>query len=195
MKNLVLILILGISINLFSQELSGVKIARIPEYTENSEISVVYKNSQINQHNGKNPAYFVNEIHIENETAIKSINPKKIESINVEKGNLEIKGKEYYGKINIITKENYKPNFITLEKLAEKYLSTETNPRIFQIDETIIDSNEKEYLVDENYILKIELTKIKNPKLNSDVDFIKLVTKTPENIKKANQIMIRGNEI
>ena len=95
----------------------------------------------------------------------------------------------------ITTKENYKPNFITLEKLVEKHLPTETNPRIFQIDETVIDQNESEYLVDENYILKIELTTIKNPKLNSDVDFIKLVTKTSENIKKANQIMIRGNEI
>ena len=189
-----MILVFGISMNLFSQEINGIKVKETPKYSEDSDIKVIDKNSLSNQHSGKNPAYFVNGMQVGDKTAL-TLNPNKIESINIEKENLELNGKEYFGKINITTKENYKPNFITLEKLAEKYLSTETNPRIFQIDDTIIDQNENEYLVDENYILKIELTKIKNPKLNSDVNFIKLVTKTPENIKKANQIMIRGNEI
>ena len=194
MRNLVMILVFGISMNLFGQEDNGIKVKKTPKYSEESEIKVIDKNSPSNQQNGKNPAYFVNGIQVGDKT-ISTLNPNKIESINVEKENLELNGKEYYGKINITTKENYKPNFITLEKLVEKHLPTETNPRIFQIDETVIDQNESEYLVDENYILKIELTTIKNPKLNSDVDFIKLVTKTSENIKKANQIMIRGNEI
>jgi len=194
MRNIVMILMFGISMNLFSQEISGTKIKETLKYSEDSEIKVIDKNSQLNQHNDNNPAYFVNGIQVGDKTAM-TLNPNKIESINVEKENFELNEKKYYGKINIQTKKNYKPNFITLEKLAEKYLSAETNPMIFQIDDAIIDQNENEYLVDENYILKIELTKIKNPKLNSDVNFIKLVTKTPENIKKANQIMIRGNEI
>ena len=84
---------------------------------------------------------------------------------------------------------------MTLKELVNKYLRTEINPVIFQIDDTIVDYNENEYLVDENYILKIEVTKIKMTKLSSDVNFIKLITKTPENIKNANQIMIRGDEI
>ena len=189
-----MILVFGISMNLFSQEINGIRVKETSKYTEDSEIKVIDRNSLSNQQNGKNPAYFVNGMLVGDKTVL-TLNPNKIESVNVEKENLELNGKKYFGKINITTKENYKPNFITLEKLAEKYLSTETNPKIFQIDDTIIDQNENEYLVDENYILKIELTKIKNPKLNSDINFIKLVTKTPENIKNVNQIMIRGNEI
>ena len=194
MRNLIMILVFGISMNLFSQEINGIRVKETSKYSEDSEIKVIDRNSLSNQQNGKNPAYFVNGMLVGDKTVL-TLNPNKIESVNVEKENLELNGKKYFGKINITTKENYKPNFITLEKLAEKYLSTETNPKIFQIDDTIIDQNENEYLVDENYILKIELTKIKNPKLNSDINFIKLVTKTPENIKNANQIMIRGNEI
>ena len=195
MRFLILILLFGISESLLGQEISRVEVTKTNKYSEDSELRVIYKDSLLNQHNGRSPAYFVNGIHIKNETAIIILNPNKIESVDIEKESFKVDGKEYYGKIIIKTKESYKPNFMTLKELVNKYLPTEINPIIFQIDDTIVDYNEKEYLADENYILKIELTKIKMTKLSSHVNFIKLITKTPESIEKANQIMIRGDEI
>ena len=195
MRLLILILLFGISESLLGQEISGVEIMKIHKYSEDSELRVIYKDSLLKQYHGRNLAYFVNGIHIKNETAIRTLNPKRIESVDVEKENFKVDCKEYYGKVIIKTKESYEPNFMSLKELINKYLPTEINPVIFQIDDTIVDYNENEYLVDENYILKIEVTKIKMTKLSSDVNFIKLITKTPENIKNANQIMIRGDEI
>jgi hypothetical protein len=68
-------------------------------------------------------------------------------------------------------------------------------PVVFQINENVISQDYTEYLVDENFILKIILNKIKTTEKGTEINLIKLITKTPENIKKANQIIIRGKEI
>jgi len=92
-------------------------------------------------------------------------------------------------------KSEYNPNFMTLKEIATKYLSLDTNPIIFQINENVINQDYNEYLLDENFVLKIELNKIKTSDKNGEINLIKLITKTSENIKNANIIRIRGTEI
>jgi len=87
-------------------------------------------------------------------------------------------------------KSDYTPKFITLKKLLDTYLKLDRDPIVFQINDTIINANYKTYIVDENYILKMTSRKIKTSKRHTEINLIELITKTPENIKKANTIRI-----
>ena len=195
-KNVFAIILLFVTFNSFSQDIIGKKSTSKPNYSENSEIKVIYKDNLNKFHSKTKPVgIFVNGIFIGDESVLNAINSEKIESLNIEKENFEKNGKEYYGKILIEMKSDYNPIFISLKKLTSKYLTLNTSPIIFQIDENIINEDYNEYLVDENFILKIILNKIKTTEKETEINLIKLITKTPENIKKANQIIIRGTEI
>ena len=195
-KNIFTLIILFVTFNSFSQNIIGKKSnAKQPNYSENSEIKVIYKDSLTKFHSKNKPVgIFVNGIFI-NENLISTINPDKIDTVKIEKESFEKNGKKYFGKILLEMKSNYNPTFISLKKLTSKYLTLNTSPIIFQIDENIINEDYNEYLVDENFILKIILNKIKTTEKETEINLIKLITKTPENIKKANQIIIRGTEI
>ena len=195
-KNVFAIILLFVTFNSFSQDIIGKKSTSKPNYSENSEIKVIYKDNLNKFHSKTKPVgIFVNGIFIGDESVLNAINSEKIESLNIEKENFEKNGKEYYGKILIEMKSDYNPIFISLKKLTSKYLTLNTSPIIFQIDENIINEDYNEYLVDENFILKIILNIIKTTEKETEINLIKLITKTPENIKKANQIIIRGTEI
>ena len=101
-------------------------------------------------------------------------------------------GTEYYGKIYIKMKSDYNPKFLTLKKLSEKYLMLNEIPIIYQIDEKVVEKSSNEILVDENFILKIVVEKINTSENNTEINLIRLITKTTENIKKANEIRIKG---
>ena len=139
------------------------------------------------------PAYFLNGNRID-ESAITTITPNKIASVNVEKQDFEFESKKYYGKILIETKIGYTPKLITLNQLKEKYINLEPRPTIFLIDDKIINADYDEYVVDENNILKIvvDYHTISTDKLN--LYCIKIITKTDENVKKAREIRLRGAE-
>jgi len=194
-KNIFALILLFVTFNSFSQNINGKKPTEKPNYSENSEIKVIYNDSLKTLHSKNKPVgIFVNGIFL-NENLISAINPNKIETMKVEKNSFEKNGKEYFGKIIIELKSNYKPNFISLKELASKYLTLDTNPIIFQIDENVINQYYNEYAVDESFILKIELNKIKTSEKGTEINLVKLITKTPENIKKANEIRIKGTEI
>ena len=194
-KNIFALILLFVTFNSFSQNINKKKTTEKPNYSENSEIKVIYNDSLKTLHSKNKPVgIFVNGIFL-NENLISAINTNKIETMKVEKDSFEKNGKEYFGKIIIELKSNYKPNFISLKELASKYLTLDTNPIIFQIDENVINQDYNEYAVDENFILKIELNKIKTSEKGTEINLVKLITKTPENIKKANEIRIKGTEI
>jgi hypothetical protein len=65
---------------------------------------------------------------------------------------------------------------------------------IFTIDGLIINADYDNYLVDENYLLKIVIDSIENKKENIDLWLINLLTKSDENIKNSKKIRIRGTE-
>ncbi|OOV29861.1 hypothetical protein SAMN05444143_11316 [Flavobacterium succinicans] len=194
MKKILFIATLFLSINSFGQKptgkAQGLRITNQEIASKNDTIiNVVYKNEI---ENNKKPAYFVNGKLI-NESILRSLNPNEIETVNVEKENIEIENIKYYGKLYIVTKPTYKPKFISLNNLKLKYTNLKDNSTIFQIDNEIIYANYESYIVDENYILKIIVEKFENKKEKLNVNFIRLITKSEENIKKSKEILIRGN--
>ena len=194
MKKILFIATMLLSINSFGQKLTGkvpgLRITNQEIASENDTIiNIVYKTAI---ENNKKPAYFINGILI-NEGILRTINPNDIATVNVEKENIEIENVKYYGKLYIVTKSTYKPKFISLNNLKLKYTNLKDNSTIFQIDNEIINANYESYLVDENYILKIIVEKFENKKEKLNVNFIRLITKTEENIKKSKEIIIRGN--
>jgi len=196
MKKIIFVLtLLLLTFNSFSQNIIDKKSAAKANYSENSKIKVIYNDSLNKFHSKKKPAgIFFNGTFVGDQRVLNVINPKKIESLNIEKEKFEKNGKEYYGKILVKMKSDYKPNFISLKELTSKYLTLNTSPIIYQIDENVINQDYNEYSVDENFILKIILSKIKTSEKNNEINLIKLITKTPENIKKANEIRIKGPE-
>lgn len=195
-KKTFILILLCLTFNSFSQNITGKKSTTKPNYSENSEIKVINNNSSNKLHSKKKPAgIFINGTFIGNESVLTAINSEKIESLNIEKENFEENGKEYYGKILVKMKSEYIPKFITLKELVAKYLNLETKPIVFQINENVISQDYNEYLVDENFILKIEFNKIKTSEEETEINLIKLTTRTTENIKKANEIRIKGIEI
>lgn len=138
----------------------------------------------------KKPAYFLNGKHV-NESFLASIQPEVIDDIKVEKGNIEIDKVQYFGKILVKTKKNFKPNLMSLIELKQRYINCNEQSIVFQIDDEIINAGYDKYLVEVNFILKITVDKLEN--LNLSV--IKIYTKSIENIKKENEIRIRGTVV
>ena len=195
MKKAFFIASILLSINSFGQikaeKVNGLKMTNQVTVSENDTIiKVVYKNEIKND---KKPAYFING-KLANESIIRCINPNEIETVNVEKENIEIENVKYYGKLYIVTKSTYKPKFISLNNLKLKYTNIKENSIIVQIDDEIMNVDYDKYLVDENYILSIVVEKFENQNEKLNLNFIKLVTKSEENMKKSKEIRIRGKD-
>jgi len=195
-KNIIAFILLFVTFNFFSQDIIGKKSTTKTNYSENSKIKVIYKDSLNKFHSNKKSAgIFVNGAFLGDENVLNAINSEKIESLNIEKDNFENNGKEYYGKILVKMKSEYNPKFITLKELIVKYLGLDKKTIVFQINEDVINQDYNEYLVDENFILKIILEKIQTTEKSTEINLVKLITKTADNIKKANTIRIKGKEI
>lgn len=198
MKKIFLSVMLLILVDSYSQSLTG-KIPGLtiskPEYSMNdSIIRVVYKTPRINS--TIKPAVYINGTFVK-EINLLTINPNEIESINVEKEAIEIDTIKYEGKIFIKTKDSYRyhPRYlISLNKLKSKYLKSLKGPVIFQIEEENILDDYDQYQVDEKYILKLVVEHFENKKEKLNLHIIKIILKTEENIKKANEIRIRGGK-
>lgn len=125
------------------------------------------------------------------------MNSNEIESMNIEKEEIEIDNVKYYGKVYIKTKDNFSSmprHLISLNNLKEKYINSLNGSIIFQIDNERITADYDQYLVDEKHILKIIVEDFENEKEKLKLHFVTLVTKTEENVKKANEIRIRGGK-
>lgn len=141
----------------------------------------------------RQPAYFINGKH-STESILKTIDSQFIDNINVVKEEIEIEGKIYYGQLFIQMKKDYSPKLISLTNLKLKYTTQSNTSTIFMIDNDIIKGDYSRCIVDEKYILNILVEKIENIDENLQVDIIRLLTKTDENIKKSKEIRIRGTE-
>jgi len=143
---------------------------------------------------GQQPACYING-EFSNLNIMRNIDPQLIDNIHIEKKEIEIGNKKYYGQIFITTKNEYTtPQMISLTDLAAKYTNLKDEPTIFMLDNKIINGSYDQYLVDEKYILQIVVNTIEMEKENINV--VQLLTKSKENIEKSRQIRIRGlNEI
>ena len=126
--------------------------------------------------------------------SLTTINPEYIENIKIEKEKFNFKNKEYDSKIIVKTKAKFTPTFININELIWKYTHLKKEDKfIYSIDGEIVNSNEKYILVDEKYIMQIKVVKLDN--VEENLYLIKILTRRKENLNKANEIMIRGNEL
>lgn len=145
----------------------------------------------IDQNKSNRDAAIVINGTLANQAVMETLESKMIDSVQVDKKEFEIDGKKYYGKIRIQMKPGYRPNYITLNALREKYLNKDQRPAIFFIDEKLVTGNYNDFLVDEKYILKIVVEPIENSEEKLGLNVVRLVTKTEENIRKSKQIILR----
>ena len=141
----------------------------------------------------KETAFYING-QLVNRFFLAGFDGKRIEKVEVKKHELEILGKKYDGQVFIEMKDAYCPRFISLNDLKDKYTKMDQSPVIFFVDDNIISENYKGYLVDENYILKIEVEKIDNREENLQLNVVRLITRKEENIRKSKEIRIRGSD-
>lgn len=195
MKKIFFISVSLLTLNAFgqikSENVKGLKITKQETVSENDTIITVNYLNKIESN--RKPAYFING-ELTNESVLKTLNPSVIATVNVDKSNIEIENVNYDGKLYIVTKSTYKPKLISLNNLKLKYTSIKENSTIFKIDNEIINADYGNYVVDENYILKINVEKFENSEERLKFNIVNLITKTEENIKKSKEIIIRGKD-
>lgn len=195
MRKIIILSILILSLKTFGQvnpeKNNGLNITKNENSTvKDSIIKIVYKNdTEIN----KKPAYFIND-KLVNESILKTLDPNQILSINVEKNEIEIDNIKYYGKLKIETKNNYFPKLISLNDLKAKYIEVREGQTIFKIDNEIINDDYDNFIVDEEFILKIIVENFVNVNEKLKINIVNVITKTEENIKKSKEIIIRGKD-
>jgi hypothetical protein len=151
---------------------------------ENDSIPIV---QYITSDENKNVVFNINGVFV-NSSIIGTIDPNLIDSLRIDKKEIEINGEKYSEQFILKMKNDYHPKTISLSELKLKYLKPSNNPVIFMIDNNIIKGDYTNFVVDENNILKIVVDKTHDDK--SNIDIVKLITKS-NNIKNKN-IRIRG---
>ena len=188
-----LIIILSICETLSAQKNNGLNISQTKsQYLVNDTIpKVVYPQKWETNEN----LVLLNEKPTTFQT-LSTINPEHIKSIRIEKEKFRFNDKEYNAKIFVETKPEFNTNLITINELILKYTNLKKDENfIYSIDGEILNADEKNTFVDEKYIMQIKvvkLDKIDNPK---NLNFIKILTRSQQNLNKANEIIIRGKDL
>lgn len=171
--------------------LEGVKIADSQLYSATDTIPKVF---YLKNKKKLSPVAWLLNGDVIHEQQVSTINPDMIAAMNIETGIHTIGEKEYDGLIKITTKEAYQPRFLTLNELKSQYTEFSDLPTVFLINGKMVNADYDEFLVDETFILKIEVETMENVKEELNLHFIKIITRTKQNLKKANTIVIRGEE-
>ena len=154
------------------------------KYSEDDTIPILVDLN--NTRNEYSPQFYLNENMIDGHI-LQTLDSKKIDEVIVEKDEINSSGIVY-----IKTKRNYEPKFISLNELKLKYIDIPINTStLFMLNGNVINRDFDEFFVDENYILKIEFQNVYNSKESLDIFVINLITRTKENLAKANTIKIR----
>ena len=147
------------------------------------------------------PAYFIdgqfviNQALLFNQALPFNITPDNIANIEVRKVDTIIDNKLFHGQVYIRTKEGFTPKFITLTELKNKYTNLKGKPVIFVLDGNFVTADYDNYLINENNLLTIIIDSLKTGKEKIELGLIKLLSRTEENIKARNQIIIRGTAL
>lgn len=153
-----------------------------------------YKELEKKFHSGKGKALFLNGKQVD--ASVWSTLPFSImDSAYVVNENMSIDQVSYFRQYYFKTKRSFTPKLVSLNDLKAKYVNLKTKHTIFMLDGNIIDADYDQYIVDENYILQILVETMPSTKKNRDIGFIRLLTRSPENVKKSKEIRIRGSEV
>ncbi|NNE27795.1 MAG: hypothetical protein HKN09_13195 [Saprospiraceae bacterium] len=155
-------------------------------------VQYIQKDKAFKKRDKQKPAFFINDVLVK-ENTISTINPDQIESVKVIKDSLTMRDKNHNGEVYITMKKAYSPQFISLSALKRKYVDEKYKSSLFMIDNKVIDDDYDSYMIDEKYIMKIEVEFIQNEKERLGINIIHLITRSEQNIKKENEILIRGS--
>jgi hypothetical protein len=189
MKNLLLILLSVLTMQGYGQTASrDLKIGENRYAALNDSLpQVIYKNNSVSKHQ---TAWLVDN-QLAGAYVTKTINPEQIGSVDVSKRRVVIDSISYDSQVTIAMKEGYHPKFISLNNLKAKYTNLKDSPVLFMMENEIVQGDYDKYLVDECYLLQIIVDKIELKREKMDFFLVRVLTRTPENIKKAKEIRIR----
>ncbi|MEM5565856.1 hypothetical protein WNY78_12105 [Psychroserpens sp. AS72] len=187
---LFLVFLSGISFAQTDDKLKLVYTEKRVMYSDSSQLKV-YDNTSKSVIEDPKVAFYINGDFISNASILKTINPKKIQSLSVEKDSITINDDLYIGKIFINLVDGYQPKLISLKDFIATHLELNDLPQIFQLDETILNVNSDDFLIDEHFIMVVSVEEIKTSEENVSVNLIRLITRTEENIKKGNTVIIK----
>lgn len=121
---------------------------------------------------------------------IKTLDPDKIESFFIEKEDISdiMKTKD---RIIVKTKPNKSSDMISLIDLSKKYKIPKRDRMIFSIDGELINENAQAMQFDESNLMEVSVISLDKVDQDGDLIYLKILTRTPENVKKANIIYIR----
>ena len=174
------------------ERLNGLSIAQRTIFSKNDTVPVVVTLADTKRK--ANALWYLNG-RVVDEHLLSTIDPHKIEEIKIEKESAEYETVNYSGAIYIKTKENYTPKSISLNELKAKYLDIQDSIlTLFLLDGAAINMDYDQYQVDEKYILKIEVQRVDSIKEELNIAVINLITRTRENLEKANTLRLKGGE-
>jgi TonB family protein len=156
----------------------------LDEELKKNKIKVKYISKDVD----KRPIYFING-KIQTYQTIIPIDPAIIDNVRVEKEELEIEGKKYYGQIFINLKNEFNFRLISLVDLAKKHTNIENGLTVFMIDDELIKGDYEQYLVDVKYLLQIIVDTTNRE--GQSINVVRLLTKTKENIVNSKKTRIR----
>lgn len=141
------------------------------------------------------PAFFINGKFVRTPSLPASVKPQTIDKIDVVRKDTLVDNVLYRGRVYIETSQEYAPRLITLNDLKNKYTNLKGKPALFIIDGKFINADYNKYFVDENTLLTIIIDNVQNGPENNPLGLITVLSKTEENIKARNRIIIRGGNI
>ncbi|WP_040281299.1 hypothetical protein [Psychroserpens damuponensis] len=191
-SNNILLFLVFLTTSLFGQTgeklIESHKAERIV-YSDSSKLKV-YDNRGKHIIEDTKVAIYVNGNFL-NASILKTLNPNKIKSLSVEKDSITIGDDSYLGKILIKLVDDYEPKFMALKKFISNHFVLNDLPQVFQLNETILNVNSQDFLIDEQFIMMVSVEEIITSEENLSINLIKLITKTEDNIKKGNTIIIK----
>jgi len=189
MKTILLLLLSVSMIPIYGQTLQPAASSTENKYSllNDSLPQVIYKNTPLNKNQ---TAWFVNSQQA-GESVARSLNPEQIASVDVTKKMMQIDNVSYDSQVTITMKEGYCPKLVSLSELKTKYINLDDRPVLFMFENEIVQGDYGKYLVDEHFLLQIIVEKVEVKSGNLDFYLVRLLTRTPENIKKAKEIRLR----
>src|SRR5438045_9276099 len=99
-------------------------------------------------------------------------------------GEVQLGNHTYNGQVYVSTKRHDSHRLISLTAIKDKYTDFKSKPVIFILDGRIVKGDYDKYIVDESYLLQINVDRVNNPTENIDVEDIERLTKSGANIKE-----------
>ena len=192
MKYLAIAFLVSCSISLYGQDYVDslkTKVSYWHTYSMEDTVPIVIYNS-VEPQEKLSPAIFINGQNAKTFRMV-SLHSENIKNIEIVKDTFEIDNSIYYGKIMIELDKDYNPKLISINDLIAKYTNLNSIPDIIMINNEIVSSDFDIYTVDERDILQIVVQNIESLQNSMVIRIVNLITRTKENVEKANEIIIR----